>query len=166
LRAMLKTVTEAMNSRNIDAMAPLFHNKFSITTVDQQVFTNLNDFKTYYNGLFTGEKAPLKSITFNPTSDALTAFVSADIRFVHGASTDTYAFADGDTRVMTSHWTATLYKDNGKWKIINVHIGANPFENPVVTALKSWVYKVGVGAGIAGLLLGFVFARLTRGNPA
>jgi|SRR5262245_15517300 len=166
LRAVLKTVTEAMNSRNIDSMAPLFHNRFSITTVDQQVFTNLNDFKTYFNGLFTGDKAPLKSIMFNPTADALTEFVGADIGFVHGASTDTYAFADGDTRVMTSRWTATLYKDNGKWKILNVHIGANLFDNPVITALKSWVYKVGVGAGIAGLLLGFVFARLTRRNPA
>jgi hypothetical protein len=166
LRAMLKTVTEAMNSRNIDAMTPLFHNRCSITTVDQQVFTNLNDFKTYFNGLFTGDKAPLKSITFNPTADALTEFVSEDVGFVHGASTDTYAFADGDTRVMTSRWTATLYKDNGKWKIINVHIGANLFDNPVITALKSWVYKVGVGAGVAGLLLGFVFARLTRRNPA
>jgi ketosteroid isomerase-like protein len=166
LRAMLKTVTEAMNSRNIDAMAPLFHNRCSITTVDQQVFTNLNDFKIYFNGLFTGDKAPLKSITFNPTADALTEFVSEDVGFVHGASTDTYAFADGDTRVMTSRWTATLYKDNGKWKIINVHIGANLFDNPVVTALKSWVYKVGVGAGIAGLLLGFVFARLTRRKSA
>jgi ketosteroid isomerase-like protein len=166
LRAMLKTVTEAMNSRNIDAMAPLFHNKFSITTVDQQVFTNLNDFKTYFNGLFNGEKAPLKSIAFNPTADALTEFVSEDIGFVHGASTDTYAFADGATRVMTSHWTATLYKDNGKWKILNVHIGANLFDNPVITALKGWLYKVGVGAGIAGLFLGFGAGRLMRRNPA
>jgi ketosteroid isomerase-like protein len=166
LRAMLKTVTEAMNSRNIDAMAPLFHDKLSITTVDQKVFTNLNDFKSYFNGLFTSDRAPLKSITFNPAADALTEFVGANIGFVHGASTDTYAFADGDTRVMTSRWTATLYKDAGKWKILNVHIGADLFDNPVITALKNWLYKVGVGAGVAGLLLGFGLARLMRRKPA
>ena len=166
LRAMLKTMTEAMNSRNIDAMAPLFHSRFSITTVDQQVFTNLDAFKTYFNSLFTGDKPPLKSIMFNPTADALTEFVDENIGFVHGASTDTYVFADGDTREMTSRWTATLYKDNGKWKILNVHIGANLFDNPVITALKSWIYKVGVGAGVAGGLLGFVLGRLTRRRPA
>jgi hypothetical protein len=60
LRAMLKTATDAMNSMDIDAIAPLFHDKFSITTVDQRVFTSLNDFKTYFNGLFTGDKASLK----------------------------------------------------------------------------------------------------------
>jgi len=166
LRAMLKTVTEAMNSRNIDAMAPLFHSRFSITTVDQQVFTNLDDFKTYFNSLFTGDKPPLKSITFNPTADALTEFVDENIGFVHGASTDTYVFTDGDTRVMTSRWTATLYKDNGKWKILNVHIGANLFDNPVIMALKSWIYKVGVGAAAAAGLLGFALGRLTRRRPA
>ncbi|MGH9754700.1 MAG: YybH family protein [Blastocatellia bacterium] len=166
LRAMLKTVTEAMNSRNIDAMAPLFHDKFSITTVDQQVFTNLNDFKTYFNGLFTGDKAPLKSVTFNPTADALTEFVGEEIGLSHGSSTDAYVFSDGETRVMTSRWTATLYKSGGKWKILNVHIGANLFDNPVITALKSWLYKVGVGAGVAGLLLGFGLARLMRRRPA
>lgn len=166
LRAMLKTVTEAMNSRNIDAMAPLVHGKFSITTVDQQVFTNLDAFKTYFNSLFTGDRPPLKSITFNPTADALTEFVADNVGFVHGASTDTYVFADGDTRVMTSRWTATLVKDNDKWKILSVHIGVNLFDNPVITALKNWIYKVGVGAGVAAGLLGFALGRLTRRNPA
>ena len=162
LRAMLKTVTDAMNSRDIDAIAPLFHDKFSITTVDQRVFTNLNDFKTYFNGLFTGDKVSLKGATFSPVADALTEFVGEEIGLSRGVSTDTYVFTDGETRVMTSRWTATLYKDNGKWKILNVHIGANIFDNPVVTAIKSWIYKAGVGAGIAGLLLGFGLARLTR----
>src|SRR5262245_57894317 len=162
LRAMLKTVTEAMNSRNLDAITPLFHEKFSITTVDQQVFTNLTDFKAYFNGLFAGDKALLKSITFNPTADALTEFVGDGIGLSRGASTDTYVFTDGDTRVMASRWTATLYKDGGKWKILNVHIGANLLDNPVLTALKSWLYKVGIGAGLAGLLLGFALARLMR----
>jgi ketosteroid isomerase-like protein len=166
LRAMLKAVTEAMNSRNIDAIAPLFHDRFSITTVDQQAFTNLADFKAYFNGLFTGDKAPLKSVTFNPTADALTEFVGADIGLSRGASNDTYVFSDGETRAMASRWTATLYKDNGKWKILNVHIGANLFDNPFVTALKGWLYKVGAGAGVAGLLLGFALARLMRRKPA
>jgi ketosteroid isomerase-like protein len=166
LRATLKTVTEAMNSRNIDALAPLFNDKFSITTVDQQVFTNMNDLKKYFDGLFTGDKPLLKSVTFNPEADALTEFVGEDTGFVHGVSKDTYAFADGDTREMTSRWTATLHRDNGKWKIIAAHIGANLVDNPVLTALKGWLYKVGAGAGVAGLLVGFVIGRLTRRKPA
>lgn len=166
LRSMLKSVTEAMNSRNIDAIAPLFHNQFSITTVDQQVFTDLPSFKTYFTGLFSGEKAALKSVTFAPTADDLTTFVGENIGLSHGSSTDTYVFADGETRVMTSRWTATLYKEGGKWRVLNVHIGANLFDNPVVGALKSWLYKIGAAAAVAGLLIGFLFGQLSRRKRA
>jgi hypothetical protein len=163
---MLKTVTDAMNARNIDAMAPLIHDKFSITTVDQQVFTNLNDFKAYFDGLFAGDNAPLKSVTFNPTADALTEFVNENIGLSRGASTDTYVFNDGDTRVMNSRWTATLFKDGGKWKILNVHIGVNLLDNPVVAAIKNRLYAVGIGAAVAGLLLGLGLAWLARRRTA
>jgi hypothetical protein len=162
LRALLRTATEAMNSGNFDALAPLFYERFSITTVDQRLFTNLADFKAYYEGLTTGPDAPLKSITIRPEADALTEFVGDNVGLSHGTSTDTYYFSDGDTRDMTSRWTATLYKDNGKWKILNVHIGANLFDNPVVSSLKSTIYKVGAVALAVGLLIGFVIARLMR----
>ncbi|HKP85715.1 MAG TPA: nuclear transport factor 2 family protein, partial [Blastocatellia bacterium] len=164
LRAMLRTATEAMNSRNFDALTPLFHSKFSITTVDQKLFTNLADFRAYYEGLYNGANAPLKNIVFKPEADALTEFVGDNIGLSHGTSTDTYTFSDGDTRVMTSRWTATVFKDDGGWKIINLHIGANLFDNPVVSSLKSYVYKAGIGTGIGGLIVGFALAWLLKGK--
>jgi hypothetical protein len=164
LRAMLKTATEAMNTRNFDALVPLFHNTFSITTVDQKLFTNLAEFKAYYESLYNGENAPLKSIVFKPEADALTEFVGENIGLSHGTSTDTYNFSDGDTRVMASRWTATVIKDNGKWKIVNLHIGANLFDNPVVSAVKSYAYKAGIGAGLGGLIVGFAVAWMLKGK--
>jgi hypothetical protein len=160
LRALLRSATEAMNSRNFDALAPIFHEKFSITTVDQKLFTNFADFKNYYAQLFNGPNAPLKSITFNPVADDLTEFIGGNVGLSHGTSNDTYQFSDGDTRAMASRWTATVIKDNGKWKILNVHIGTDLVNNPVVEAARGYVYKVGGGALIVGLLLGFVIARL------
>ena len=164
LRQMLKTATDAMNSKNLDALAPLFYNKFSITTVDQKLFTNLADFKAYYEGLYSGDNAPLKSIMFKPEANALTEFIGDNIGLSHGTSTDTYTFSDGDTRVMTSRWTATVFKDNGKWKILNLHIGADLLANPVVATLKSYVYKAGIGAGLGGLIVGFALAWMLRGR--
>jgi ketosteroid isomerase-like protein len=164
LRALLKSARDAVNAKNFEALKPIFHEKFSITTVDQKVFTNFDDFKKEFATLFTGDKAPLKSITFNPEADALTEFVGDNIGLSHGSSKDTYVFSDGDTREMTSRWTATVIKDNGKWKILNLHIGTNLLDNPVTEAAKSYLYKVGIGAGIGGLLLGFVLAWVIRGK--
>ncbi|MCI0490887.1 MAG: nuclear transport factor 2 family protein [Blastocatellia bacterium] len=166
LRAMLRSVTEAMNSRNFGALTPLFHEKFSITTVDQKLFTSIADFKAHYEGLYQGENAPLKSITFKPEADDLTEFIGENIGISHGTSTDTFVFSDDDTRVMTSRWTATVFKENGKWKILNVHIGTNLLDNPVVSALESYIYKVGAGALIAGLVIGFAVAWFVRRKRA
>ncbi len=164
LRQILKTATDAMNSKNLDALAPLFYSRFSITTVDQKLFTNLADFKAYYEGLYSGANAPLKSIMFKPEADALTEFIGDNIGLSHGTSTDTYTFSDGDTRVMTSRWTATVFRENGKWKILNLHIGADLLTNPVVSTLKSYIYKVGIGSGLGGLIVGFAVAWFLRGK--
>lgn len=164
LRAMLRIATDAMNTGNFDALRPLFYNKVSITTVDQKLFTGFDDFKTYYEGLLKGGGAQLKSITFKPEADALTEFVGDNIGLSHGTSTDTYTFADGDVRTMTSRWTATVYKDNGKWKILNLHIGANLLDNPVTAAVKGYATKAAIGAGVGGLVVGFLIAWLLRGR--
>jgi hypothetical protein len=164
LRAMLRVATEAMNSGNFEALRPLFYNKLSITTVDQKLFTNFDDFKTYYEGLLKGGQAQLKSIVFKPEADALTEFVGDNVGLSHGASTDTFTFADGDVRTMTSRWTATVYKDSGKWKILNLHIGANLLDNPVTAAVKGYATKAAIGAGVGGLILGFIIAWLIRGR--
>ena len=102
LRAMLRSTTEAMNSKNFDALTPLFYGKCSITTVDQKLFTGVADFKAYYEGLYNGEHAVVRSIVFKPEADALTEFVCYNICLSHGTSADTYTFADGDVRTMAS----------------------------------------------------------------
>jgi hypothetical protein len=164
LRALLRTATDAMNTGNFDALRPLFYDKFSITTVDQELFTNLDNFKAYYEGLLKGGNAQLKSIVFHPEADALTEFVGDNIGLSHGTSTDTYTFADGDVRTMISRWTATVYKDNGKWKILNLHIGTNLLDNPVTATLKGSVKKAALGGGVGGLIIGFIIAGLVRGR--
>ena len=164
LRALLRTATDAMNTGNFDALRPLFYDKFSITTVDQELFTNLDNFKAYYEGLLKGGNAQLKSIVFHPEADALTEFVGDNIGLSHGTSTDTYTFADGDVRTMTSRWTATVYKGNGKWKILNLHIGTNLLDNPVTATLKGYVKKAAIVGGVGGLIIGLIIAWFLRGR--
>lgn len=164
LRALLRQAKEAVNSKNFEALRPLFHEKFTVTTVDQKLFANFDDFKNHFTQLLGSTNAPLTSITFNPEADALTQFIGDNIGLSTGISTDTYHFSDGDTRTMTSRWTATLVKDAGKWEILNLHIGANLLDNPVTEAAKSYVYKVGIGAGLGGLVIGFLIAWLARGK--
>src|SRR5438034_1067934 len=48
LRGMLKNVAQALNSRDLDALAPLFSKKFSVVTMDQKRLTSAAEVKDYF----------------------------------------------------------------------------------------------------------------------
>src|SRR5262245_32746322 len=56
LRLLLRSARDAANAKNFDALKPLFYEKFTITTVDQQVFTDLDKFKAYFASMFRSEE--------------------------------------------------------------------------------------------------------------
>jgi ketosteroid isomerase-like protein len=159
LRAMMRTATAALNSRDFTQLSALVSPHCYITTVDGQVFNDLNGFKSYLDKLFASR---VTKIDFHPEADELTLFLDADTGLSRGASTDTYHFKDGDTRVMKSRWTATVHREGGKWKLASLHISANVLDNPVVAATKKFAWSVAAAALILGLLLGFLLRGLIR----
>ena len=166
LRAMLRTATEALNTRNVDALAPILYKEFSITTVDQKLFTDLPSFKAYFNSLFEGPNAPVKKIVFKPKADASTVFIDEKTGISHGTSEDTYTFTIGGTRIMKSRWSASVYKGDGGWKLLSLHMSANVLDNPLLTAAQKSLYQVGAGTLIIGFLLGFALKSLMQSKKS
>jgi len=156
LRSLRKEAAESLNTKNFDRLSPLLDKSFTITTVDNHNFKNPQDFKSYWEGLFSGNKAVLKSIEVDPTADALTEFLSPDVGIVYGSSTDTYHFTDGDTRKMNTRWTAVVRKNPNGWKLVSIHFSANLFHNPVLADAKRSAYWYGA----AGIILGFILSLL------
>jgi uncharacterized protein (TIGR02246 family) len=153
LRSLRDTTVKAMNAKDFQAIGSVLHKDFDLITVDQQRFTSLPAFQAYWTGLFQGEKAALRSLTLNPTTES-TRFLSDDIAMSQGTSLDTYVFADGDTRQMKVRWDAVSQRVDGQWKIVAVHIGTDLFDNPVLQAAKAAATKMGAGALVVGLIVG------------
>ncbi|MGI9305081.1 MAG: YybH family protein [Gammaproteobacteria bacterium] len=162
LRAMLRTATEALNTRNFDAIRPLLADNFTVVTVDNQKFTRLDDFRAYWNGLFTGDAPVLQGIEVNAVADDLTTFLDASTGVVHGTSQDTYHFTGGDVREMPTRWTAVVQKVYGQWKLVKVHFSANLLDNPVLDAAKAGAMKLAGLAFLAGIILGAVVVFLMK----
>jgi uncharacterized protein (TIGR02246 family) len=158
LRAMLVTATNALNARNYDALTPLFAPDAYITTVDGKAFRGPAAFKAYVDGLYASK---IQSIAFHPVADTLTTFYGDNDGVCAGSSTDTYHFKDGDARTMTSRWTATVHKNNGRWQVAALHMSANVLDNPVTQATRSRATQIVVVALLAGLIAGFLLGRFT-----
>ena len=162
LRDLLKTLTEAVNSRDLDRARPLTHSQFTMITVDNEKFTSVDEFEAYWEGLFTGEDALLTKVELRPEADDLTEFVSENVGVVHGTSNDSFRFVDGKERVMKSRWTAVVQKEDGVWKLSRAHFSANLLDNPVLRAAQSFSYWLAGGGLIAGFLLGGLITYIVR----
>src|ERR1700691_3954258 len=79
LRNLRVQMTSALNNNNFSQIEPFLSKDFTLTTVDNRKFTNLQDFKAYWQGLFNSKDAILKNIEMDPQADSLTQFLSPDI---------------------------------------------------------------------------------------
>lgn len=159
LRAVLKTVRDAVNSDNLDALIPVLHKEFSITMVDQALLTNMTELKDYFHKRFKAEGAFLTSVKIDPVTDGPTRFIDGKTGINRGASTDTYTLRNGKEVALKPRWTSTALRDeDGKWKIVSLHVGVNMLDNPILTTAEYLQYWWGGG----GLILGFVIGYLVR----
>ena len=167
LRELMRRGAEALNTRKLDAMAPYLHSDFTVVTVDNRKLRGLTEFKQYWNGLFEGKDAVLRSIETKPEADDLSRFLDDNTGLSFGTSDDRYTFNDGDVRQMKSRWSAVVQKDGDAWKIVSVHFSANLLDNPVLDAARQAVQKWALMAGAIGVAVGLAFGLLMRRrNPA
>jgi ketosteroid isomerase-like protein len=166
LRALLKLFTQSFNSRSLDALLPHLHKDFSVTMVNQDVVTTAKDLKGYIDKQFNAPGSPLKDVQIAPEADIRTVLFDGRFGVNRGTSTDTYTLKDGRVFTLQTRWTGTAIHDEGKWKVLNAHIGLNILDNPILDAQEKlkWVWTIaGAAVGlIVGVLGTLLFARRKR----
>jgi uncharacterized protein (TIGR02246 family) len=162
LRALMVKSAQALNTRNLDALAGIARNDLTVITVDNQKLVGLEALKKYYAGLFEAPSAIVAKLEVKPTADDLTRFLTDTSGVVYGTSDDIYDFKDGDRRTMKSRWSAVVMKDGDAWKLVNVHFSANVLDNPVLDAAKGYAKKVAIIAAIVGIVVGGLLMALLR----
>jgi ketosteroid isomerase-like protein len=161
LRAILGTLQQAINGGNFDAMLPVVSEQIMATTITQEVMSNRKEVSAYFKKWF-GPGGYLKKLDMNMTADALTE-LSPDKSWglVRGSGLEGYTLSDGRHYDMKTRWTAVVAKEqDGKWRLRAIHIGTNFLDNPILSEAEGALWKVGIGAGLAGLLLGALAAFL------
>jgi hypothetical protein len=162
LRALLKTFTQAFNSRQIEPLVPYLHKDFSVTMVNQDLVTTPKGMKDYLDKQFTGPGAILKDARIQPEPDIPTIFFEGRFGINRGSSTDTYTLKDGRVFVLKTRWTGTAIKEDGKWKALNAHIGLNIIDNPILDAMERMKWIWAAVAAVIGLVVGALGTLLLK----
>jgi len=162
LRQLRDTITRAVNTDNLDLITPLLHDDVSITMVDQTVITSAPQLKEYFDKMFKAEGSILEDVQIEPKADMETMLVSDRLGVNRGSSTDTYTLKAGRTVVLNTRWTSSVIKEDGRWKLLTLHVGVDMLDNPILAAIGQLKYWWGAIGLLLGMIAMFVLGRLLR----
>lgn len=157
---ILDQVQAAINGQSMDKLVALMTPQTTVTWLNGEVSRGPEEVKSYYYRMVQG---PERILTKYETS----AKIAAPARFLGDG---TIAVADGTSHdhftpaargffELDSRWSTTLQKIDGQWKIINLHLSANVFNNNLLDEVKQLILYVGAGCLVAGLALGYLASR-------
>jgi len=91
----------------------------------------------------------------------------SDTGISYGVSASHYKFKNGRTLDIGGPWSATMVKEDGRWRILTCHASVGAFDNPLLTAARDALYWWCGIAGCVGLLVGMLgLALVRRGKKA
>jgi ketosteroid isomerase-like protein len=169
LRAVKRGAEEAFNKGDIDGLLSDYANKGVIVTwQNAEVNTGHDAIKKFYNRMMVGPGRVVDSLQTKIEVDDLSHLYGSTTATALGDMDQHYKLMDGLEFDLHSRWTATLVKDDNRWKIAAFHVSTNMFDNGVLhTAVRKTTYWAGGIAGVVALVVGILAGRFTkRSRPA
>ncbi len=159
LRALHKVLVKAVLDKDFDEQLKHATDDIIVTWQHGVVLRGKDSFQKFVkesqasgSEIFQGYKQP-------PTPTGKTVLYGDNFGIAYGTSIGKYKLL-GDEFELPNYWTATLVKQNGQWKIAGYHISANVVDNPLMDIVKGWLYWVGGGGLIFGILIGFILSKM------
>ena len=120
------------------------------------------EFLKFYNEMMNGDNKIVKDISSTFEVDDLSVLYGDDTAVARGTLADHFVLTDGSDFVLNSKWTATVVKQEDGWKVASFHVSANIFDIPILAVAKGWLVKVGLIAGIVGIVVGLLIGRASE----
>lgn len=160
LRAMKDRLVAALNSKNVDALLADVDPQIRLTTMDNVLSKGTDGVKGYYAKMMSGASRVVDDMTITAEPDELSQ-LSADGKtaLTTGTATAHFKLAGGKEMNVPLRWTAQSVERDGKWKVASAQFSASMFDNPVLSAATSFAYWLAGGAGLLGLLIGWLVGR-------
>jgi uncharacterized protein (TIGR02246 family) len=162
LRQLKATMEKALNERDLDTIVAHVDPNVIFTTMNGDVARGPEQIRAYFHKMLTAPGHIVKDVKVSFEVDALTTLYGGDTGIALGSSKDHYELTSGDTFDINGRWTCTMVKSGDRWVIAAFHYSANVFENPVVDRWRKAVWMVGIGAGLAALLVGLLLGRVLK----
>lgn len=166
LRALAKTMEEALNKRDLDALLANVDDDLVFTAMNAEAGYGKQHVRDYFNKMLNGPDKVVENINVDFVPDKLVVFYGPDVAVSAGNAASHYELTSGMKFDVMARWTATLVRKNGHWLVASFHYSTNMFKNPVLDAQRKFLLLAGGGAALLLAIIGFFVGRRTGGRAS
>jgi len=135
------TLSEAVNQVNVNQALNQIDNRIVFVNIPGTVTYGLEGIKKYFDIMLLAKDAYLKSAQFDFKIVGEPLIIDNRIALANGHSINRYTFSTGNKMDMPVDWTGAMIKENGKWKVISLHVAGNVFKNPLLDKMY-WIFGI------------------------
>ncbi|MEX2287413.1 MAG: nuclear transport factor 2 family protein [Planctomycetaceae bacterium] len=161
LRAMRKSLTEALTKGDIEGQLAHVHPNVVATWQNNRVVRGEDGLRKFLAEINAGNQKVFQGYTVPPEADELTILYGGDTGIAFGKSVPHYKYL-GMEFDLENRWTATLVKDDGRWKIAAYHVSGNIADNPLLTVAKKSATWVGGVCLVVGIVVGSIVTMILK----
>jgi ketosteroid isomerase-like protein len=166
LRKLKDDVLTAINNRNMAAVDAMLHKPFLSTVITQESFNETAKLRGWFEDLFARPLLRLRHFLIQADADEMAQIYTGTFAVARGSTKERYELADGRGFDFDGRWTATAIKDNGQWKVLALHSGANSLDNPVINAIERNTMTFAAVSTVLGAIVGFLLGFFIRRRQA
>ena len=167
IRALKSGAEEAFNligssgsAGDIETILEYVHDDIVLVAMNGETVLGKQGIRDYFTDKMAGPEPTVSTVhhTFNVAD--LTKLYGDDTGVAYGDTIGSYELTNGMSFVVDAYWTATMVKEDGNWLLASFQFAPSIFENPLVDEAIGMVYRAAAIAGVIGLIIGFLLARL------
>ena len=160
IRAMRDRAIAAFEARDVEALFAELDDRVIFTAMNNETVTGKDALTAYYAKMMDGSAGLVSDLQVAFETDALATLLAGNQAAVaSGSVVAAFKMRAGLEFSVPLRWTATLSRDSGAWKIVALHFSANIFDNPIDSALRSYLWLMLAAALAVGLVAGLVLRR-------
>lgn len=157
-------IVKGINEQNIERMTAQMDENATVIWLNAEASRGHASIKAYYRRMVSPDgraDAILKKYTTTARVASPARFFG-DVAVADGTMEDKfYPIARGEFS-LSSNWSVTCIKRDGKWKVVHLHLSSNVFDTPFLHEVKQMVWYGAGGGLLAGLVLAFAFCAIRK----
>jgi uncharacterized protein (TIGR02246 family) len=163
LKELIQNWTLAINNKDFTALADLFTDDLQIINADHQIITSKKALLTHLEEMLTDETATYKKFHIDTEIFKKINFLSDNIVVMSGVINGEFTLAENDKEFQVQkYWTATLIKNDGKWKFASLHSSVNNADKYAIDAKPITPTLSLIFAASIGFLIGALVTAMMR----